>query len=108
FLAVGGIEVGDGADDLCLWRESVVFALHVHSLEHCRGKREVLDEDRCRYFDTSTGSAFECASGLDVLVAKGKLTPELAEEGKEHLAPIVKMLVNLIKSISDRDYPKLS
>lgn len=33
-------------------------------------------KDRCRSFDIANGSALECASGLDVLVAKGKLTTE--------------------------------
>jgi four helix bundle protein len=33
-------------------------------------------KDRCRFFDIAHGSALECAAGLDVLVAKGKLTRE--------------------------------
>jgi four helix bundle protein len=61
-------------------------------------------KDRCRYFDTANGSAFECASGLDVLVAKGKLTAEQIDPGKERLSKIVKMMVGLLKSLTERNY----
>jgi four helix bundle protein len=63
-------------------------------------------KDRCRFFDIANGSAFECASGLDVLVAKGKLTDEQIDAGKERLSGIVKMLVGLLKSLSERNYDK--
>jgi four helix bundle protein len=63
-------------------------------------------KDRARFFDTANGSAFECAAGLDVLVAKGKLTAEQIYPGKERLAGIVRMLVGLLKRITDRDYDK--
>lgn len=61
-------------------------------------------KDRCRYFDVALGSAFECAACLDVLVAKRKLSQEHVEPGKKLLCEIVKMLVGLSKSISDRVY----
>jgi four helix bundle protein len=63
-------------------------------------------KDRCRFFDIVHGSALECAAGLDVLVAKGKLTPEQVRPGKEHLQRIVRMLMGLIKKNSTREYDK--
>ena len=56
--------------------------------------------DRCKFFDTAKGSAFECAACLDVLVAKGKIEVSVAEEGKAALVEIVSMLVGLIRSNS--------
>ena len=64
------------------------------------------EADRCRYFDTAHGSALECASGLDVLVAKGRATPDQIRPGKERLQKIVRMLMGLIKRNSTRDYEK--
>jgi four helix bundle protein len=63
-------------------------------------------KDRCRFFDIAHGSALECAAGLDVLVAKGKLTPEQIWLGKEPLQKIVQMLIGLIKRNSTCDYGK--
>jgi four helix bundle protein len=61
-------------------------------------------KDRCRFFDIAHGSALECAAGLDVLVAKKKLSPAQIRPGKEQLRKIVRMLVGLIKRNSTRDY----
>jgi len=58
--------------------------------------------DRSRYFQTSRGSALECASCLDVLVARRCLTREDVEPGKKRLHRIVSMLVRLIASLADR------
>ena len=55
---------------------------------------------------TRTALPLECAAGLDVLVAKGKLTPEEIRLGKERLQGIVRMLMGLIKRNSTRDYDK--
>jgi four helix bundle protein len=63
-------------------------------------------KDRCRFFDIAHGSALECAAGLDVLVAKGKLSPDQIRPGKERLQRIVRMLMGLIKRNSTRDYEK--
>ncbi len=49
----------------------------------------------------------ECAAGLDILVAKAKLTTEQVRPGKEQLQRIVKMLMGLIKRNSTREYDKL-
>lgn len=57
--------------------------------------------DRCRYFDTARGSAFECAACLDVLVAKQFVDSAVAEKGKGMLAEIVNMIVGLIRANSE-------
>ena len=63
-------------------------------------------KDRCRFFDIAHGSALECAAGLDILVAKAKLTPDQILPGKERLQKIVRMLMGLIKRNSTREYDK--
>ncbi len=52
--------------------------------------------DRCRYFDIARGSGVECAACLDVLVARKKLSPEKATEGKAILLEVVAMTAGLI------------
>jgi len=73
-------------------------------LNIAEGNGKYAPKDRCRFFDTAHGSALECAAGLDVLVAKGKLTPEQIRPGKERLLKIVRMLMGLIKRNSTREY----
>ena len=63
-------------------------------------------KDRCRFFDIAHGSALECAAGLDVLVAKAKVTRDDIRPGKERLQRIVRMLMGLIKRNSTRDYDR--
>ena len=63
-------------------------------------------KDRCRFFDIAHGSALECAAALDVLLAKGKVTPDQIRAGKRSLQKIVRMLIGLIKRNSTRDYDK--
>ena len=53
-----------------------------------------------------TARRAECAAGLDVLVARAKLTPEQIRPGKERLQRIVRMLMGLIKRNSSREYDK--
>ena len=69
-------------------------------LNIAEGNAKYTAPDRCRYFDTARGSAFECAACLDVLVAKGKCTAEQIQSGKELLQEVVCLLVGLIRSIS--------
>jgi four helix bundle protein len=57
--------------------------------------------DRCRFFDIARGSALESSACLDVLVAKKRLEPSAAAEGKEILLDVVSMLVGLIRSNSE-------
>jgi four helix bundle protein len=75
-------------------------------LNIAEGNGKFYPNDRCRFFDTATGSAFECAAALDVLVAKGKLSPDQINPGKQRLSSVVRMLVGLIQSVSKREYQR--
>ena len=75
-------------------------------LNIAEGNGKYAPKDRCRFFDIAHGSTLECAAGLDILVAKAKLTPEQIRPGKESLQRIVRMLVGLIKRNSTREYHK--
>jgi len=75
-------------------------------LNIAEGNGKYTPKDRCRFFDIAHGSALECAAGLDILVAKAKLTPDEIRPGKESLQRIVRMLIGLIKRNSSRDYEK--
>jgi four helix bundle protein len=90
---------GDVKDQLD--RASTSIALNI-----AEGNGKFSRKDRCRFFDIAHGSALECAAGLDVLVARAKLTSEQVRPGKEGLQRIVRMLVGLIKSNSTREYDK--
>ncbi len=92
-----GVRFGDVKDQLD--RASTSVALNI-----AEGNGKYGLKDRCRFFDTAHASALECAAGLDVLVAKGKLTVNQIRPGKERLQPIVQMLMGLIRRNSTRGY----
>ncbi len=98
-LLEGAVRLGDVKDQLD--RASTSIALNL-----AEGNGKYGPKDRCRFFDIAHGSALECAAGLDVLVAKAKLTPEQIRPGKERLQKIVRMLIGLIKRNSTREYEK--
>jgi four helix bundle protein len=98
-LLEGAVRVGDVKDQLD--RASTSIPLNI-----AEGNGKYAPKDRCRFFDIAHGSALECAAGLDVLVAKAKLTPEQIGPGKERLQRIVRMLMGLIKRNSTREYDK--
>jgi len=91
--------VGDVKDQLD--RASTSISLNI-----AEGNGKYALKDRCRFFDIAHGSALECAAGLDVLVAKAKLTSDQIRPGKEKLQKIVRMLMGLIKRNSNREYEK--
>jgi four helix bundle protein len=93
------IRVGDVKDQLD--RASTSIPLNI-----AEGNGKYNPKDRCRFFDIAHGSAFECAAGLDVLVAKSRLTRDQIRPGKERLQRIVRMLMGLIKRNSSREYEK--
>jgi len=93
------VRLGDVKDHLD--RASTSMPLNI-----AEGNGKYSPKDRCRFFDIAHGSALQCAAGLDVLVAKGKLGPEQIRPGKERLQRIVRMLMGLIKKNSTRQYEK--
>src|SRR6516164_732105 len=95
----GTLRIGEVKDQLD--RASTSIPLNI-----AEGNGKYAPKDRCRFFDIAHGSALECAAGLDVLVAKGKVNPEHLRPGKERLQKIVRMLIGLIKRNSTREYDK--
>jgi four helix bundle protein len=75
-------------------------------LNIAEGNGKFTPKDRCRFFDIAHASALECAAGLDVLMAKGKITADQIDSGKRSLQQIVQMLMGLIKINSERGYEK--
>jgi four helix bundle protein len=98
-LLEAGVRLGEVKDQLD--RASTSISLNI-----AEGNGKYAPKDRCRFFDIAHGSALECAAGLDVLVAKGRLAPDQIRPGKEHLQRIVRMLMGLIKRNSTRKYEK--
>ena len=98
-LMEGTVRIGDVKDQLD--RASTSIPLNI-----AEGNGKYSPKDRCRFFDIAHGSALECAAGLDILVAKAKLTPDQIRPGKERLQRIVRMLMGLIKRNSTREYEK--
>jgi four helix bundle protein len=98
-LMESAVRIGDVKDQLD--RASTSIPLNISE-----GNGKYTPKDRCRFFDIAHGSALECAAGLDVLVAKSKLTQDQIRPGKERLQRIVRMLMGLIKRNSTREYEK--
>jgi len=69
----------------------------INNIAEGNGKRSL--PDRCRFLDISRGSALECASCLDVLVARKRMAAEQASVGKAMLVRIVSMLFKLIERL---------
>jgi len=64
------------------------------------GNGKFTPPDRCRFFDTSRGSALESAGCLDLIFIKKVVSEQELEEGKTILSGIVSMLIGLIRSNS--------
>lgn len=70
------------------------------ALNIAEGNGKYLPNDRSRHFDIARGSALECDSCLDVLVAKNRSSAVEVAPGKQMLANIASMLVGRIESTS--------
>jgi four helix bundle protein len=68
------------------------------------GNGKYSKKDKCRYFDISIGSSFECAGCLDILYIRTQVSDDEVKSGKLMLKELVSMLFGLIKSNSDRVY----
>ena len=58
-------------------------------------------KERKKFFEVARASALECASGLDVLVAKRRSSADRVIEGKKQLRRIVNVLTRMIKNLSE-------
>ena len=58
-------------------------------------------KDRKQFFEVARGSALECASCLDILVAKQRIRGDRVIQGKEQLRSIVNLLTRMIKNLSE-------
>lgn len=58
-------------------------------------------KDRKKFFEVARGSALECASCLDILVAKRRISGDRVIQGKEQLRSIVNLLTRMIKNLSE-------
>src|SRR5262245_35369861 len=70
------VRIGEVKDQLD--RASTSIPLNI-----AEGNGKYAPKDRCRFFVIAHGSTLECAAGLDVLVAKGRLTSDQIRPGKE-------------------------
>src|SRR3954469_7873377 len=75
------VRVGEVKDQLD--RASTSIPLNI-----AEGNGKYTPKDRCRFFDIAHGSVLECAAGLDVVVAKRRLSVEQIRPGKEKLQRI--------------------
>jgi len=58
-------------------------------------------KERKKFFEVARASALECASCLDILVAKRRISAGRIIEGKEELRSIVNLLTRMIKNLSE-------
>jgi four helix bundle protein len=65
------------------------------------GKGKWSKKDRKKFFEIARGSALECASCLDILVAKRRISAKRIVDGKKKLCSIVNLLTRMIKNLSE-------
>ncbi len=78
-------------------RASTSFPLNI-----AEGNAKFSPADRSRFFEIVRGSAVECASCMDVLVARRTVEAISVRPAKEQPAAITRMLVGLLKRFSAR------
>jgi four helix bundle protein len=61
------------------------------SLNIAEGTGKLTPKDKCKFFDISRGSALECASSLDILLRKKKISEEEMTNGQKLLLETVSM-----------------
>src|SRR6201994_2579450 len=66
------------------------------------GRRQ--GRQRAKFFDDARGSAIECAACLDASVAKGFISLDRIQAGKEMLVRIVAMLTKLLMRFDPEQY----
>jgi len=73
-------------------------------LNIAEGNGKYTSKDRCNYFDIARGSLLESAACLDILFACDLIDKDKVDKGKNMLEIILKLLVGLIKSNSERRF----
>ncbi len=71
-------------------------------LNIAEGNAKFSSADRSRFLEIARGSTVECASCLDLLVARRATEASFVRPAKEQLATITRMLVGLLKRFSAR------
>lgn len=84
---------GPKAREVCNHLERASLSALFNTAEG-NGKRQ--SKLRGRFFDDARGSATECASCLDALVAKGVCSEDRVDKGKDLLYRIVSILTKLV------------
>ena len=81
-------------------------------LNIAEGNGKSSNKDHNRFLEIARGSALECAACIDVMYAKRMILLVKAEDGKEQLEVVVKMLFKLsqriLNSISENPLTNLS
>ncbi|HET7512245.1 MAG TPA: four helix bundle protein [Chthoniobacterales bacterium] len=109
------LEVYRAALTFCGWAGELIATIHVKAaakdqldrastsipLNIAEGNGKFSQRDRARFVEIARGSALECAACLDVLVVRQLATIERVASGKEQLFHIVRMLMGLLRRLSE-------
>jgi four helix bundle protein len=79
-----------------LSRASISIPLNI-----AEGNGKFSPKDKCRFLDIARGSALESAACIDILLIQKLVSADVARQLKDVLVEIVRMLIGLIRSISD-------
>jgi hypothetical protein len=81
----------------CIARDELANTSHVIPKLIALGNREVLLEERIRFFETSCDKVFESATTIDILYRCGEITKEQQQVGKKLLRLLLSMVKQLVK-----------